>query len=247
MAAASSIRDGGQIRDATLPRSLRGFDEAATRSFLEEVGEAFDSVRKERDALLNELESLRRARVSEVPTAESIGNALIAANRAADDLVAEATNKAAQVVAEAEAERERIFQQMRTAAIEVEREVGLARSELEEERHALQAEKDQWQKQIESERATVLAEAQARAEGLVAEAQANLAMLREEAAQLQAFTIAKRNEFVELTRTTLERLDKLDAEAFAETRHRQILEDLRPTPESGAAMADRPTTSAQPE
>lgn len=239
-----SIRSAAQIRAATLPRSLRGLDERATRSLLERVADAFDGLCKERDKLLKELESLRAPRDPDAPTAESIGNTLLAANRAAEDLVAEATQKAAQIVAEAETERERIFEQMRTAAFDVDHEVNAERAKLEEERKGLQAEKDRWQTQVESERATLLAEARAKAEETVAAAQARLVMLREETAELQAFTTAKRNEFIDLTRATLERLDKLDAEAFAGAREPRILEDLRPAPDGGGMMADRSTTAA---
>jgi cell division septum initiation protein DivIVA len=238
----SLIRESAQIRAARLPRSLRGLDERATRSFLEEIADAFDGLCNERDKLLEEVESLRATRDPDALTLESISNTLLAANRAGEDLVAEATQKAAQILAKADTERGRIVEEMRTAAADAEHEVNAERTKLEEERQGLQAEKDLWPTQVESERATLLAEARAKAEEIVAAAQARLVMLREEAAELQAFTTAKRNEFIDLTRATLERLDELDVEAGA--REPQILEDLRPAHDGGGTTADRSTMTA---
>lgn len=242
MVEVSLIRDSAQIRAARLPRSLRGLDERATRSFLEEIAVAFDGLCNERDKLLEDVESLRVTRDPDALTLESISNTLLAANRAGEDLVAEATQKAAQILAEADTERGRILEELRTAAADAEHEINTERTKLEEERQGLQAEKDLWPTQVESERATLLAEARAKAEEIVAAAQARLVILRGEAAELQAFTTAKRNEFIDLTRATLERLDELDAEAGA--REPQILEDLRPAPGGGGKTADRSTMTA---
>jgi cell division septum initiation protein DivIVA len=238
----SPIKESAQIRAAKLPRSLRGLDERATRSLLEEIADAFDGLCSERDKLLAEVESLRAARDPDALSLESISNTLLAANRAGEDLVAEATQKAAQILAEADTERERIVEEMRAAAADAEHEVNAERTKLEAERQGLQAEKDLWPTQVESERATLLAEARAKAEEIVAAAQARVVVLREEATELQAFTTAKRNQFIDLTRATLERLDELDAEAGA--REPQILEDLRPAPAGRRTAPERSTTTA---
>jgi cell division septum initiation protein DivIVA len=244
MSAATSITTGAQIRGEDLPRGFRGFDEDATRSFLEAVANAFDGLRSERDRLLKDLEDRPSPPDPDTPSAESIGNALLAANRAAEDLIAEATDKASQIVAEAETEAERVSEQTRTATAQAKRETDAERAKLDEERRGLQTERDQWQQQVESERARLLAEARAEAEEIVGSAQANVVGLRTEAAELQAWTTAKRQEFIDLIRAMLERLDELDVEAIANGDQRQILADLRPTTDGDAALPDALVSSS---
>jgi cell division septum initiation protein DivIVA len=112
-----------QIRDAQLPRSLRGFDVDATRELLANVAGALAAVTRERDDLRKQVEGLS-VQASQNPTdAERLGAVLLMAKRAGDDLVAKATEEAAeiragsqQMRAEVEAERADLAAQARAEA-----------------------------------------------------------------------------------------------------------------------------------
>ena len=101
-----------QIRDAELPRSLRGFDVDATRELLANVAGTLAAVTRERDDLRKQVEGLS-VQASENPTdAERLGAVLLMAKHTGDDLVAKATEEAAEIRAgseqmRAEVERER--------------------------------------------------------------------------------------------------------------------------------------------
>ena len=101
-----------QIRDAELPRSLRGFDVDATRELLANVAGTLAAVTRERDDLRKQVEALS-VQASENPTdAERLGAVLLMAKHTGDDLVAKATEEAAEIRAgseqmRAEVERER--------------------------------------------------------------------------------------------------------------------------------------------
>lgn len=107
-----------QIRDAELPRSLRGFDVDATRGLLANVAGALAAVTRERDDLRKQVDALS-VQASQNPTdAERLGAVLLTAKRAGEDLVAKATDEAAEIRADSE--------QMR-AEVEIERVELLAR------------------------------------------------------------------------------------------------------------------------
>lgn len=111
-----------QIRDAELPRSLRGFDVDATRGLLANVAGALAAVTRERDDLRKQVEALS-VQASQNPTdAERLGAVLLTAKRAGEDLVAKAADEAEEIRAGAE--------QMR-AEVETERAelAGRARAE----------------------------------------------------------------------------------------------------------------------
>lgn len=101
-----------QIRDAELPRALRGFDVDATRGLLADAAGALGAVTRERDDLRKQVEELS-VQASRNPTdAERLGAVLLTAKRAGDDLLAKAADDAAEIRAAAEkiradAERQR--------------------------------------------------------------------------------------------------------------------------------------------
>ena len=79
-----------QIRDAELPRALRGFDVEATRAVLADAASALSAVTRERDDLRKQVDELG-AQASRNPTdAEQLGAVLLTAKRAGDELIAKA-------------------------------------------------------------------------------------------------------------------------------------------------------------
>lgn len=131
-----------EIRDAQLPRSLRGYDEAATRRLLGELADAYERVLVERDELRKRVDELAageeeeklRRRVEELEQAlagheeseQVVSRALVAASRAGEELRQEA-----------EAEAQGILDEARRSAEETRREVDDRRSSFETERAAI--------------------------------------------------------------------------------------------------------------
>jgi cell division septum initiation protein DivIVA len=105
-----------QIQNAELPRSLRGFDVQVTRNLLARAAESLSAVARERDDLRQRLATLSE-QASVVPTdAETIGAVLLTAKRAADELLTNASQKAAAIRAAAETERTEMLAQARAQA-----------------------------------------------------------------------------------------------------------------------------------
>ncbi len=134
-----------QIRDAELPRSLRGYDVDATRELLASVAGALAGVTRERDDLRKQVEGLT-VEASENPTdAERLGAVLLTAKRAADDLVAKAAGEAEeiragteQMRAEVESERAELSARARAEADALIREAAAKVESLEREAEELQ-------------------------------------------------------------------------------------------------------------
>lgn len=91
-----------QIRDAELPRALRGFDVEATRSLLADAAGALTAITRERDDLRKQVDELSELASRNPTDAERLGGVLLIAKRAADDLLAKAKGEAAEIRAEAE-------------------------------------------------------------------------------------------------------------------------------------------------
>lgn len=144
-----------QIRDAELPRALRGFDVHATRGLLADAAAALSAVTRERDDLHKQVEELS-ARASQNPTdAERLGAVLLTAKRAADELIAKAEADAARIradaelaQADAEMKRNELFVQARAQADELVKDAGakveaLGR-EAEEQRRSISAHREEF-------------------------------------------------------------------------------------------------------
>ena len=144
-----------QIRDAELPRALRGFDVHATRGLLADAAAALSAVTRERDDLHKQVEELS-VRASQNPTdAERLGAVLLTAKRAADELIAKAEEDAASIrtdaeLAQADAERKRneLFVQARAQADELVKDAAakvesLGR-EAEEQRRSISAHREEF-------------------------------------------------------------------------------------------------------
>ena len=134
-----------QIRDAELPRSLRGFEVEATRALLADAASALSAVTRERDDLRKQVDELG-AQASRNPTdAEQLGAVLLTAKRAGDELIAKASEDAAEIRAEAEqtrveAEKQRtsLLVQAQAEADELVREGAATAQSLAQEAEGLQ-------------------------------------------------------------------------------------------------------------
>jgi cell division septum initiation protein DivIVA len=122
-----------QIRDADLPRSLRGFDIDATRGLLASAAAALASATRERDDLRNRVEQLSEQAARNPTDAERLGAVLLTAKRAADDLLAKANQEAAEIRAgadelraDAERRRDDLFARARTEADGLVREAAVS-------------------------------------------------------------------------------------------------------------------------
>ena len=113
-----------EIRHVQLPRRAFGYGRAAVDRLLEEVQQSFEDVWRDRADLRDEVDRLEGevARYREVDVL--LRNSLVAAERAADELRAQAGKEAAvileearvrarEIAAEAEGERERIRAEIR--------------------------------------------------------------------------------------------------------------------------------------
>lgn len=102
-----------QIRDADLPKALRGFEEDATRGLLEKAAAALGAAVRERDDLLKQVADLSKQAAENPTDAETIGAVLMVAHRAGEDLLAQAADEAAQIEAGAEHQRDELLVQAR--------------------------------------------------------------------------------------------------------------------------------------
>ena len=90
MTSTRSLIPPAAIREASLPKGLRGFDEAATRKFLAAVAETVQTLIDQRDKLQESLAELNEQRPADREDPAAIGNVLLAAQRAGEELVAHA-------------------------------------------------------------------------------------------------------------------------------------------------------------
>lgn len=190
------------IRDASLPKSLRGFDETATRKFLADVAETVQTLMDERDTLQQSLaESKEQAPVDpEDPTA--IGNVLLAAQRAGEELVANARTTADQITAGAEEATDRLLEEARRRTADAERVLDERRQELQ----TLSAD-------LEAERQRIVAEAHVEADELVALGRQRLDALTLEEQTMREFVADRRKEFVDMLQSALDQVDHLQEPA----------------------------------
>lgn len=166
-----------EIRQRELPRSVRGYSQAETRELIEEAAAAYE-------AALAELERARESASRREGEGEAIVKALLTAERAAEEMLAEARQEAAAILAEARATAERV-----TA------EAQAARAELAPAHEAMV-------EQAETEAALILGAAERQAEAL-----------RDEQQRVHASIESMRGQFVALVETALARLERpLDGE-----------------------------------
>jgi len=168
-----------QIRDASLPKSLRGFDEEATRKLLSRVAETVQTLMDQLDKLRRSLDEAKEARVDpEDPIV--LGNVLLAAQRAGEDLIAHARATAAQSTGEAQEKRERLLEETQRSAAEAARKLEERRKAYEAEHARLRDGLDESRAKLEAERRSVLAEARSAADRAAAEGRERLEAVQRE-------------------------------------------------------------------
>jgi cell division septum initiation protein DivIVA len=219
-----------EIREAQLPRSLRGYDEGATRQLLVEIADSVQTLLTERDTLRDQVGRLEKGLREDNESPEVIGNALLAAKRAGDVLIAEAKKGAEQIMARAHAEGEQLLEEARRVAADVERSIVEQRAELEVEQQRLRQEAGDWRKNVDAESETLLAQARADGEAIVSESRRRLEELRLEKETLERFIGERQRQLVGLLRSALEQLDGLGPtiELSPETVDRDLSDALKP-------------------
>lgn len=195
-----SVSDPAKIREAELPKSFRGFDETATRKLLNEVADVVRSLTTEREQLRRQVESLQAAGGTDTQSPEAIGNAILAAERAGEALIAEAKEEAALLLSKAMAE-----------AAEAKRELDEQRAQIAQDREQLDRDVVRWEEQVAGERDRLMAEADAEAQAILAASEQRLVDLRDEEEKLKRRMLEQHNQAVGLLRSALRELEPLDA------------------------------------
>lgn len=200
------------IRNASLPKSLRGFDEHATRRLLGEVAAVVESLTAERENLRRQVESLQAAPTFPEATAagseadespEALGSAILAAKRAGQELVEAAHEEASQILAAAAAEADRLLEQARTSAQDVERELAHERERLELQRADHERDVGEWSAKLEAERDATMQRARAEAEALLVTQEQRLSELRREEEEVGRLISEKQTQFVAMIQSAL--------------------------------------------
>jgi cell division septum initiation protein DivIVA len=214
----ASASNPSGIRNASLPKSLRGFDETATRNLLAEVAAVVESLTAERENLRRQVESLQAAAVSEEPISpsshvdespEALGNAILAAKHAGEELLAAAQQEADQILSAAAAEADRLAEQARAKTADRERELDERQARFKRERAEHQLAVNDWSTKIEAEREAMMAQARAEVDAVVAAEERKLSELQREEEQIRALIGARQMQSVSMLRAALRELEAL--------------------------------------
>jgi len=221
---ASRLRDSTAIWAVSLPKSLRGFDEAATRRLLSEVTTVVDSLTAERESLRRQVESLQTTPSSEPTPAvsdadespdrespEALGNAILAAKHAGEALIAAAQEEANLILAAAAAEADRLAEQARTSTREAEHELAEERTRLERERADHERAVGEWASTVEVEREAMMAQARAETEAVLAASAEKLGELERKQEDVRCFISERQAQFVSMLESALSQLESLVA------------------------------------
>ena len=185
------------LREVELRRAVRGVDSEQARQLLDEAADSLANAVREQKQLRRELEQLQ-SRNDE----EAIAKALLAATRTAEEIVAEAREKAASITAEAETQKAALVEQAAAAMEEREQEAAAAREQFEQETAVAR-------KALEQEHESARAEAEA----ALADARRELARIEHEEARMRVVMAETERRFLEIARTALDELEELDTAA----------------------------------
>lgn len=117
-----------RIQTSHLPRALRGYDRAATDQLIREVSEGYEEIWLERKGLRQQLEQLA-SEIEELRQREGlVGEAVLAGERAAEEIRATAQREADAILDEAKATAERILRLAEEERKQVESTVSRARA-----------------------------------------------------------------------------------------------------------------------
>jgi cell division septum initiation protein DivIVA len=203
-----SVMTPAEIRSASPPKSLRGFDEAATQQLLDDVANTVQSLTVERDQLRRKVEEAESA-VTDADDPTTIGNALLAAQRAGEQLVEHARETADRILAESQEEAERLRDEARQSVAEHERRFEERRVELEQDHARLRQELGDLEATLETERQAALAAARAEADELAGRSQQRLEALRLEEEAVRELIDKWRREFVGMLQSALDQVAQL--------------------------------------
>lgn len=194
------------LRDVELRRAVRGVDPDQVRQLLNEAADSVANAVREQEQLRRELKQLRREleQLQSKDNEEAIAKALLAATRTAEEIVAEAREKAASITAEAEMQKTAALEEAAAAVDQREQAAAAAREQFEQETAAAR-------KALEQEHESARAEADA----ALADARRELARIEQEEARLRSLMADTERRFVEIARNALDELEKLDAAARA--------------------------------
>lgn len=117
-----------RIQTSHLPRALRGYDRAATDQLIREVSEGYEEIWLERKGLRQQIEQLS-SEIEELRQREGlVGEAVLAGERAAEEIRATAQREADAILDEAKATAERILRLAEEERKQVESTVSRARA-----------------------------------------------------------------------------------------------------------------------
>jgi cell division septum initiation protein DivIVA len=214
-----STIDPKAIREVSLPKSLRGFDEAATRKLLSEVATVVESLTAEREKLRRQVESLQTtappdepitaASAEDAENPEALGNLLLAAKHAGEELVAAAQEEARRILATATAEADRLAERARADTEDIGRELDEQRAQLQVERENHDRAVNEWATKVEAEKEAAIAQARAEAEAVLAASQQELVDLQRQEEELNRLISEKQTQFVRMLQSALAQLEPL--------------------------------------
>jgi cell division septum initiation protein DivIVA len=222
---ASRASDTTALRDVSLPRSRRGFDEAATRRLLGEVATVVESLTAERENLRRQVESLQSTTASDEPSPaasdadespdnespEALGNAILAAKHAGEELIAAAQEEADQILAAAAAEADRLAEQARSNAADVDRELAQERERLERARTDHERAVKEWSTTVEAEKEATMVRARAEAEAVRKASEQKLGELNQEKVEIERLILEMQTKFISMLQAALAELEPLIA------------------------------------
>ena len=221
----SRASDPTAIRDVSLPKSLRGFDEAATRRLLSEVATVVESLTAERENLRRQVDSLLSTTASDEPSPaasgsdespdhespEALGNAILAAKHAGEELIAAAQEEANQILAAAAAEADRMAEQARTNTADIDRELAQERERLERERADHERAVNEWSATVEAEKEATMVRARAEAEAVRETSEQKLGELKREKEEIERLISEMQTKFISMLQAALAELEPLIA------------------------------------
>jgi cell division septum initiation protein DivIVA len=205
------------IREATLPKSLRGFDETATRKFLVEVAETVQTLVDQGDKLQRSLDEMKEQPLVEPADPTAIGNVLLAAQRAGEELVAHARATAGQITAAAQEATERLLEEARRSAAAAEQKLEERREAHELEHTRVRDELDESRRNLEAERRGVIDEARAEADRVTAQTRERVDALQREEQALRELISTRRSEFAAMLHSAVDRIGPEEHAEGAET------------------------------
>ena len=217
MATDRSLMTPAAIREASLPRSLRGFDETATRKLLNDVAQTVQTLTDQANDLRRSLDETNKqpGAVPADPTA--IGNVLLAAQRAGEELVAHAHATANEITAAAQEASERLLEEARRSAAAAEQKLEERREAHELEHARLRDELDEARANLEAERRAVIDDARVEADHVARQSRERIDALQREEQALRELIADRRREFAGMLHTALDRIGPEERAEGAET------------------------------